>query len=152
MFAFVFLDCVYFFLLFVASMTDFKKRIIPNKISFLMLNIAIFKIILQWNFSKAYIFSVLGGFFLPLIFIGIPFFINNSMGAGDLKLSAFSGLFLGFRLSIITLCASFFSCALFAIFTGIYNFALKKPKTKTLPFAPFLLLGSLYAIISKYFF
>ena len=79
MFAFVFLDCVYFFLLFVASMTDFKKRIIPNKISFLMLNIAIFKIILQWNFSKAYIFSVLGGFFLPLIFIGIPFFINNSI-------------------------------------------------------------------------
>lgn len=152
MFIFVFLDFLYIFLLLIAAITDICKRIIPNKICLLMLILSLFKIILQWNSGKVYIFSVFSGFLLPLIIIGIPFFINNSMGAGDLKLSAASGLFLGFRLSLITLCVSFLFCALFAILLKIYKLILKKPNAKTLPFAPFLLFGSLYAMITKYFF
>lgn len=82
---------------------------------------------------------VIGGFFTLLIIITR----GKGMGGGDVKLGALIGLALGFPASLVALMISFLSGALFSlllIFTG------KKHFGQSIPFGPFLVLGSLVAL------
>jgi leader peptidase (prepilin peptidase)/N-methyltransferase len=78
---------------------------------------------------------------------GILFFITlvsrGGMGGGDIKLGALIGLFLGLKLSLISL----FIAALFASIIGILLIVLGKKSPKdALPFGPFLALGAILSL------
>lgn len=79
---------------------------------------------------------LIGGFFLSLVIITR----GKGMGGGDVKLGAFMGLVLGFPQAIFALVLSFFIGAIFAVALIITG---KKHFGQTIPFGPFLVLGSL---------
>ena len=153
-------DLSFTILMFFGALYDIKKRIIPNKLCLIMLITFILKssylLIFNRNnpeFSYSNFFSsILTGFLLAFITLGIPFFISKTMGGGDIKAGCCIGLFLGFKNTLSLFFISFFSCALFALFINISKTIMKKPKIKTLPFAPFLLLGYFHILSLKYLF
>lgn len=94
--------------------------------------------------TQTFLISILsglaiGGFFWALIIITR----GKGMGGGDVKLGAFIGLMLGFPQSLLAIILSFILGAVFSIFllaTG------KKHFGQSIPFGPFLVLGSLIAL------
>ena len=83
--------------------------------------------------------AIIGGFFWALIIITK----GKGMGGGDVKLGAFMGLMLGFPQSLIALILSFLTGAIFSIILIIFG---KKHFGQTIPFGPFLVIGSLVAL------
>ncbi|EKE05255.1 MAG: hypothetical protein ACD_19C00380G0002 [uncultured bacterium] len=79
---------------------------------------------------------LIGGFFLSLIIVTS----GKGMGGGDVKLGAFMGLVLGFPQAIFAVVLSFLIGAIFAVALIISG---KKHFGQTIPFGPFLVLGSL---------
>lgn len=153
------LDFAIILMMIFCAYIDIKMRIIPNKLCLSVLLISVLKafyiIIINFNNNfkcTNFILSLFLGGLISLLFLGIPFFANNSIGGGDLKLSCCLGLYFGFTATISLLFIAFVSCAFCAIFINIYKHITKKPKVKTLPFAPFLLIGLLYILFIKYFY
>ncbi len=83
--------------------------------------------------------AIIGGFFWGLIIVTK----GKGMGGGDVKLGAFMGLMLGFPQALIALILSFLTGAVFSIILIIFG---KKHFGQTIPFGPFLVLGSLIAL------
>ncbi len=83
--------------------------------------------------------ALIGGFFMSLIIITK----GKGMGGGDVKLGAFIGLMLGFPNSLIAIFLSFLTGAVFSIFLIIFG---KKHFGQSIPFGPFLVLGSLMVL------
>jgi prepilin signal peptidase PulO-like enzyme (type II secretory pathway) len=81
----------------------------------------------------------IGGFFISLIIITK----GKGMGGGDVNLGAFLGLALGFPLGVLALMLSFVTGAIFSIVLIILR---KKKIGSSIPFGPFLVLGSLVAL------
>lgn len=79
---------------------------------------------------------LIGGFFLSLIIITR----GKGMGGGDVKLGAFMGIMLGFPNALFALVLSFVTGAIFSVGLIIAG---KKHFGQTIPFGPFLVLGSL---------
>lgn len=92
----------------------------------------------------SYVNSVLGilvggGIILIIRFAGSLIFKKESMGLGDIELVAMIGAFLGWRYITISLFLGFFLGAL----TGIILILSKiKSREDTVPFGPFIVLGS----------
>ena len=148
---FIVFDVIYIILLSIISLTDIKSKKIPNKINVIILCLALIKNIIQsLLFDLNNIFSPVAGFIVALIFVGIPYLLHENMGAGDLKLFAFSGIYWGFCQILTLLAVSYISCALFAVTINIFKIIIKKPKITTLPFAPFVFFGSLYLYVINY--
>ena len=82
---------------------------------------------------------VIGGFFWGLIIITK----GKGMGGGDVKLGAFIGLMLGFPQSLIAIFLSFILGASFSLFLIAFK---KKHFGQSIPFGPFLVLGSLIVL------
>ncbi|MBI4038182.1 prepilin peptidase [Candidatus Daviesbacteria bacterium] len=78
----------------------------------------------------------IAGFFLLLIMLTR----GKGMGGGDVKLGAFIGLGLGFPLALLAVLLAFLSGAVVAVGLVIMG---KKSFGQTIPFGPFLVLGSL---------
>ncbi len=79
---------------------------------------------------------IIGGFFMGLIIITR----GKGMGGGDVKLGAFIGIMLGFPQALFALVLSFLTGAIFSV--GLIAVG-KKHFGQTIPFGPFLVLGSL---------
>ena len=82
---------------------------------------------------------LIGGFFMGLIIITR----GKGMGGGDVKLGAFIGLMLGFPQSLLAIVSSFILGAVFSIGLLITG---KKHFGQSIPFGPFLVLGSLVSL------
>ena len=82
---------------------------------------------------------LIGGFFMGLIIITR----GKGMGGGDVKLGAFMGLMLGFPQGLLAIISSFILGAVFSIFLIMTG---KKHFGQSIPFGPFLVLGSLIAL------
>ena len=82
---------------------------------------------------------LIGGFFWGLIVITK----GKGMGGGDVKLGAFMGLILGFPQALVAIVLSFVTGAIFSIVLLILG---KKHFGQTIPFGPFLVLGSLVTL------
>lgn len=83
--------------------------------------------------------ALIGGFFYVLIIITR----GKGMGGGDVKLGAFIGIMLGFPNALLALILSFITGAIFSIGLVISG---KKHFGQTIPFGPFLVLGSLITL------
>lgn len=119
-------------------LTDLKKMLIPDRIILPAISIGLIFLLMSAEFFVEGVLTgfLIGGFFLGLIIITR----GKGMGGGDVKLGAFIGLMLGFPQAIFAIVLSFLIGALFSIALIITG---KKHFGQTIPFGPFLVLGSL---------
>ena len=139
---------------------DLKHYLIPDKIIYLAIGLALFYQFFKiwnfgnWNFSK--IFNLILAILPSLFFLAIILISRGSwMGMGDFKLAILMGLFLGWPNILVAL---FFAFLIGAIIGLGLIIAGKKTLKSKVPFGPFLVTGTFVAlfwgetIISWYLF
>jgi leader peptidase (prepilin peptidase)/N-methyltransferase len=97
-----------------------------------------------WGVTMALFASLCGA--LPLYLMDIAgrlFFKKEGMGMGDVKLMAAVGPILGVQLTLFSLLAAIWICALYAVFLLVMK---KQEKSGYLPFGPFLAVGCMVAV------
>ena len=92
------------------------------------------EVIISNSFSVIIIFMIM----YLIKYISYKIFKTNSLGLGDIKLSSYTSIWLGFELTFISICISFFLSALYSS-SGKITKRLKP--FHQYPFAPFLSLG-----------
>lgn len=119
---------------------DLKYLIIPNILVLLLLIIGLASLKFHiFNFAQ-YLIGLLVGF--GLFFI-LYLLFPKGIGFGDVKLAGAIGLFLGFKLTILTILLSFFSGAI----VGLFLIAIgKKTMKDPIPFGPFLAFGAIFSM------
>lgn len=136
--------------LIVIFFTDLKYQIIPDKVVFSGIGLALlFHLFHRPRSPFAYASGHLGGV-LPAGLGAAGFFLclflltrGKGMGMGDVKLALFMGLFLGFPKIVIAFYLAFLTGALL----GVILILLKKKKFgEHIPFGPFLVGGTLGAM------
>ena len=85
-------------------------------------------------FSMVIIFSMM----YSISFISYKVFGINSLGLGDIKFSSISTIWIGFELSLISLCISFLLSAIYSLHGKITK---RLIPFQQYPFAPFLSIG-----------
>lgn len=129
-------------LLIVISFIDIDHYRIPDKL-------IVFGIIIGMIFHiltpfVTYIDALIGFFIGSGILFLLAVLSKGGMGGGDIKLAALIGLFLGWKLTLLTL----FLSSLLASLIGVSLILLgKKDRKDPIPFGPFLALGALIALL-----
>ncbi len=143
------------FLLLAVAFIDLKHRIVPNRlvaaglitgIIFYLPKLASYWLNLpQWFLVRQEPLDALFGFLLGGgIMLAIFLVSRGGMGAGDIKLMAMIGLFVGLRGTAVVLFVGFILGALVGIAFIITGRLTRKD---ALPFAPFLSLGALVEVL-----
>lgn len=150
---------LFLYVLLVVSFIDLEVRIIPNKIIYPAILIAISLSAIFYLIGKPLLpllgrkslatsfFSGLAVFLLILIidFLGRIVYKKEGIGAGDIKLSFFMGIILGYHVFL----AVFFAFLLGAVI-GLLTLTIRKKRKNDdayMPMGPFLSLGSFLAIV-----
>lgn len=141
----VYLLIVLFFLILI-FVYDLKYYIIPDFANFSLIGLSatylLYSFFIEGDLQILLygIYSALGAF---LFFFSLFYFTKGKgMGFGDVKYVVFMGLFLGFPKIVVGLFISF----LLGAIIGLVLIAIKKKKIKSqVPFAPFLIIGTLIA-------
>ena len=121
---------------------DFKCFLIPDKIIYPAIFLSFLYNLLDIRYL---IFNVFPVTLCAFLFFLIIFLISRGkwMGFGDVKLVIFLGLLLGFPGILVALFLAFFIGAIIGI--GLMIFEKKNLKSEV-PFAPFLIIGTLIAL------
>ena len=122
---------------------DLKHYLIPDKIIYPAITIAFLNQILTSNIEHLTSNVILG--ILPSLFFLAIILISHEtwMGLGDFKLSILMGLILGWPKILVSLFFAFFSGAV----VGLILILLKRKTMKSqIPFAPFLVSGTFFAM------
>lgn len=145
-------------LLLTVTFTDLEKGKIPNGVILIGAIAGLCMSLIFWpvcvppswtgsplNFINSLIALLAGGGIM--IFwaaAGKLLFKKESIGAGDIKLAAMTGIFLGLQNTLLALFLSFLA----ATIAGISMILLKKARMDSrLPFAPFLTIGALISLV-----
>ncbi len=124
-----------------AAVIDIREQIIPNGLMIFGLITGLALPIIYNGFCLG---DVLGGFMLgggALLLVAV--FSRGNLGGGDIKLMAVIGLFLGQRLTLVTLFVSFISGGLFGMIALITG---KKKSKDSIPFGPFISGAAIFAL------
>lgn len=92
-----------------------------------------------YGLLKYFLGAFLGGGIITIIIL-----ITHGMGWGDAEICLLSGIFLGFKLTIVTL---FFSFVLGGIIGILLIISKKKSKKDYMPFGPYIALGATVAML-----
>jgi len=133
--------------LIIISFIDLNEQIVPDVISLpgIVLGFIISFFVSYISFVNSALGIVVGGGIILVIGLaGSVIFKKEAMGGGDVKLAAMIGAFLGWKYSIISLFFGFFLGALAGI---ILILSKVKSKEDTVPFGPFIVLGSLITLL-----
>lgn len=135
---------------------DAEYRMIPNGfiITGLISGLALFLYNLFYTvdmfgdrvwFNPILGFAVGTGFLLMVSLVGMLVYkSDDAMGMGDIKLYAVIGLFLGWRMTIVSLMLSVFSAAVGCVFMIILK---KNNRKSTIAFGPYIAVGTFITII-----
>ena len=134
---------------------DLKFGIIPDKVVFPAIIISLFYLIFNLQFpTRVAMQSVAGSSIFNYVFSAIrafTFFLilfiitkGKGMGFGDVKLSFLLGLILGFPKIILALYLAFLTGAILGIILILWK--KKKSIKETIPFGPFLIIGTLLSL------
>lgn len=136
----------FIFILIITTFVDLEHLIIPQSFINAGLILAVSGFIAFWDtrWISGLIGAVIAAGFLYLSGIfGKALFHKESMGFGDVLLGLITGLFLGWKLSIMMLFLTFCSAAVILLIL----MAFKKVKTGVhVPFGPFMALGSVLSL------
>ncbi len=136
---------------------DVYHYIIPNEIIvFGLVSGVIFSILKGVNFNNLSLFNwdvlkdsglglVVGiSVFFLIVILGEWFMKAEAMGMGDVKLMGVVGLFLGFKLTVLSMFLAFIIGSIISIFLLVTKI---KGRRDQIPFGPFIVLGSMVAAI-----
>lgn len=133
--------------LIIIAFIDLNEQIIPEVITLpgMVIGFILSFFVPYLSFVDSALGVVIGGGIILVIRLaGSLIFKKESMGIGDIELSAMIGAFLGWRYITISLFLGFFLGAL----TGISLILLKiKSKEDVVPFGPFIVLGSFITLL-----
>jgi len=143
-----------FFALTLVSFYDIQHRIIPNRLVLLGLTAFVYKLYvlrqsnlnagLTVNYFNAVMMSVIGAMLGGGVVAVILILSRGGMGMGDVKLMALVGLIYGWQRALVV----FFSAvALCGFYAAVMVLSSKLKLKSFLPFAPFITLGALVAIV-----
>ncbi|WP_438314275.1 prepilin peptidase [Candidatus Caldatribacterium sp. SIUC1] len=126
-------------ILLVIAFIDLRSFRIPDPLVIALFGLGALKMVLEGSYMSSLSgFLALFGFFFLL-----HLFFPKGMGFGDVKLAGGIGLFLGFRLGVLSAFLAFLSGGLVGmVLVVLRRKALKDP----LPFGPFLALGALLGL------
>lgn len=140
----IILDILFLVLIIICSITDIQKRIVTNSCIILLLILGIIKTVINISIGYPWWFNLVG-----IVYV-IPFFVawlNNKMGAGDVKLILVISLYLGVFSSLF----AFIFMAIFLLVYALVAKILRKDLTKSIPLVPFILVGFIGCIVVRYF-
>jgi len=145
---FQFLISLIYYLFIVSSLiviffADLKYEIIPDKIILPAIIVSALYLILNTQYAiLPYLLSALGaGLFFLLLFLITK---GKGMGLGDVKFACLMGLILGFPNIVISLYIAFLTGAIIGVALIIWK--RRKMPGATIPFGPFLVLGTVTAL------
>lgn len=122
---------------------DFRYGIIPFSIIFPAILATFIYFIIPYSLFVMHIYAALGAFlFFLVIFLGTK---GRGMGFGDVVYAFFMGLLLGFPNIIVGLYIAFLTGAVVSLILILLK--KKKLKGSTIPFGPFLVLGTYISIV-----
>lgn len=146
---------VFFALMTVVFFIDLDHMIIPNKVvlSGILLGLPI--VFIQYYVGyPLYLDDSIWAFVLGpaiplatmilLAFASQVFFRAGSLGMGDVKIYVPIGMFLGWRLALLSLWMAFFLGGVFGVF---WIFFLRKDRKANVPFAPFITVGAMISAV-----
>ncbi len=131
----------------IIAFIDLNEQIVPDVISLpgMVIGFIISFFVPYISFiNSALGVAVGGGIILIIGMAGSVIFKKEAMGGGDVKLAAMIGAFLGWRYIIISLFLGFFLGALAGI---ILIMSKIKSREDTVPFGPFIVLGSFITLL-----
>jgi len=133
-------------LLLVISVIDFNEGIIPNPLIIFGLILGLIYIVFttigtqSWDIIRDGLTGSLLGAFIIILIILIS---RGGMGAGDYKLMAVIGLFLGYKKIILVF---FFAVIIGGIFAAFLLMFKSKERKSAIPFGPFISTAALIAL------
>jgi prepilin signal peptidase PulO-like enzyme (type II secretory pathway) len=144
---FNFLNLIYYWIIFcfliVIFVFDLRHYIIPDKVIYPAIIIALIfnsQFLISKQFS-IFNYSILSAFGAAVFFLAIVLISRGKwMGIGDIKLTFFMGLFLGFPNILVAIFLSFILGAIIGIELIISG---KKTLKSEIPFGPFLVTGTI---------
>lgn len=131
---------------------DYKKQIIPNRLTLTIFEVGMFFVFLQGVSNLNIAVSMLQGmvmggiiFFIITVLGGI-IFGKETMGFGDVKMMAALGLYFGFQGIIAVAILAFLVAAIFSIVLLIVQKIRHKDLVEYIAFGPFIVIASLIVI------
>lgn len=129
-------------LLIAASVIDFKEHRIPDKL--IVVGTVIGLVFSLINSYKGLLNGLIGGIAVTLVLLLVFCITKGGLGLGDVKLFGCVGIYLGFEDTFSALLTA-------SVLSGLFSFVLicinRDNKKREIPFAPFILVGTLAAII-----
>lgn len=133
--------------LIIIAFIDLGEQVIPEVISLpgIVVGLILSFFVHHISFVNSALGIVIGGGIILVIRLaGSLIFKKESMGIGDIELTAMIGAFLGWRYITISLFLGFF----FGALTGIFLILSKiKSREDAVPFGPFIVLGSFITLL-----
>jgi len=133
--------------LIIIAFIDLNEQIVPDVISLpgIVIGFILSFFVTYISFINSALGVVVGGGIILIIGLGgSVIFKKEAMGGGDVKLAAMIGAFLGWRYIVISLFLGFFLGALAGIFLILSKI---KSREDTVPFGPFIVLGSFITLL-----
>ncbi len=128
---------------------DLKYGIIPDKIVYPAIAVSFLYLLYAMPYTLySHLLSALGAF----VFFLILFLVTRGrgMGVGDIKLAFLMGLILGFPEIVVALYLAFLTGAVAGVILILWR--KKKLRGSTIPFGPFLVLGTILSLFYSDFF
>jgi len=133
--------------LIIIAFIDLNEQIVPDVISLpgIVAGLVLSFFVPYISFIDSASGIVVGGGIILIIGLaGSAIFKKEAMGGGDVKLAAMVGAFLGWRYIIISLFLGFFLGAIVGIILILSKI---KSREDTVPFGPFIVLGSFITLL-----
>ncbi len=122
------------------ALIDAKTLSIPNSLVAALLVLSIYPMVKHDSIADPLLgLALMAGFFIVILLV-----FPGSFGGGDVKMASAMGLLLGLKLSIVALETAILAGA---IYGTAYAIAMKKSLRSKIPFAPFLCLGLVVALL-----
>lgn len=135
----------FFYILIIIAVIDWKYQIIPRVISYPALVAGIIGSIFLYNWYSGLLGAITGACVIFCIrIIGNIAFRKESMGIGDITLSAVIGAFVGWKINLLAIGIAFVLAFVFSLVLLILQRASMK---HSIPFGTFLAIGSILAVL-----
>lgn len=134
-------------LLIITSFTDIKQQIVPNIIILICLISGLFFSLfgITINFLDAILGLIVGaGSLLIIGLISLLVLKKEGLGGGDIKLLGVIGLFIGWKMTLLTFLFSIYIGGIFSILLMLFKI---KERGEYIPFAPFISLATIISLL-----
>lgn len=133
---------VVFAILITASIIDIKERRIPDNL--IIAGVVVGLTLTLYNTEHGLMDGLMGGMTAGLVLLLIFYITKGGLGLGDVKLFGCIGVYLGLESTVSAMLIAAFLSGLFSLVLICIN---RDNKKREIPFAPFIMAGTLAAII-----